>query len=121
MFEVFFFFFNSIYLFIYFWLRCIFLAARGLSLVVASEGYSLLRCVGFSLWWLLLLRTTGSRHAGFSSCGWRAQQLWFVGLVALQHVGSSQTRDRTCDPCIGRQTPNHCATGKSPRCLSLTS
>ena len=30
---------------------------------------SLLWCVGFSLWWLLLLRSTGSRHAGFSSCG----------------------------------------------------
>ena len=27
----------------------------------------------FSLWWLLLLWSTGSRHAGFSSCGMRAQ------------------------------------------------
>ena len=31
-------------------------------------GYSSLRCAGFSLRWLLLLRSTGSRHAGFSSC-----------------------------------------------------
>ena len=30
---------------------------------------SSLRCAGFSLWWLLLLRSTGSRHTGFSSCG----------------------------------------------------
>ena len=32
-------------------------------------GYSLLWCKGFSLWWLPLLQSTGSRHAGFSSCG----------------------------------------------------
>ena len=39
-------------------------AARGLSLVVASGGYSALGCVGFSLWWLLLLQSRGSRHTG---------------------------------------------------------
>ena len=44
-----------------------------------SRGYSLLRWAGFSLRWLLLLRSTGSRHMGFSSCGTRAQQLWLVG------------------------------------------
>ena len=44
-------------------------AEHGLSLVVASGGYSSLWCAGFSLGWLLLLRSTGSRHAGFSSCG----------------------------------------------------
>ena len=38
--------------------------ARAFSLVAASRGYSLLRCTGFSLRWLLLLRSTGSRHAG---------------------------------------------------------
>ena len=36
------------------------LLLRGLSLVVASKGCSLLGCKGFSLWWLLLLRSTGS-------------------------------------------------------------
>ena len=59
-------------LFIYFWLRWVFAAARGLSLLVANGGYSSLRCTGFSLRWLLLLRSTGSRHVGFSSCGTRA-------------------------------------------------
>ena len=56
-----------------------FVAARGLSLVVASGGYSLLWCAGFSLQWLLLLWSTGSRRAGsvveacgLSSCGSRA-------------------------------------------------
>ena len=41
--------------FIYFWLRWVFIAVRGLSLVVASGGYSLLQYAGFSLQWLLLL------------------------------------------------------------------
>ena len=67
MFEVL---FLKIYLFIfYFWLRWVFVTACGLSLVVASRGYSSLRCAGFSLQWLLLLRSMGSRHTGFSSCG----------------------------------------------------
>ena len=68
-----FFFFKIIYLFIYFWLRWVFVAAHRLSLVAASRGSSLLQSVGFSLQWLLLLQSTGSRHAGFSSCGTRAQ------------------------------------------------
>ena len=33
-----------------------------------------------------------------------------MGLVALQHVGSSRTRAQTCFPCIGRRILNHCAT-----------
>ena len=66
-------FFFLIFYFIYlFWLRWVFVAACGLSLVVASGGYSSLQCAGFSLQWLLLLRNTGSRCAGFSSCGSRA-------------------------------------------------
>ena len=49
---------------IYFWLHRVFVAVCGLSLVAASGGYSLSQCTGFSLRWLLLLRSTGSRHAG---------------------------------------------------------
>ena len=60
-------------LFIYFWLHWVFVAEHGLSLVVVSGGYSSLWCAGFSLQWLLLLRSTGSRHVGFSSCGTQAQ------------------------------------------------
>ena len=67
------FFFLIITLFIYFWLCWVFIASRGLSVVAASGGYSSLRCAGFSLRWLLLLRSMGSRCAGFSSCGMRAQ------------------------------------------------
>ena len=62
----------NLFLLIYFWLCWVFLAAHGLSLVAVSGGYS-------SLWWLLLLRSTGSQCVGFSSCGTWAQQLWLVG------------------------------------------
>ena len=112
----FFFFFN---LFIYFWLRWVFIAAHGLSLVAASRGYSSLWCTGFSLRWFLLLQSKGSRYAGFSNCGAQAQQLWCMGLVAPRHVGSSRTRARTRVPCIGRQILNHCATGEVPTWNSL--
>ena len=51
--------------FVYLWLSWVFLAACGLSLVVASRG--------FSLHWLLSLQSAGSRCAGFrsdpSACG----------------------------------------------------
>ena len=68
-----------IYLFIY-WLHWVFIAARGLSLVAASRGYSLLRCMGFSLQWLLLLwalwalgmRASVAAAHGLSSFGSRA-------------------------------------------------
>ena len=63
---------NFIYLFIYFWLCWVFVAARGLSLVVASGGTlrcgaRASHCGGFSL------QSMDSRRAGFSSCGSRAQ------------------------------------------------
>ena len=61
------------FLFIYFWLHWVFVAARGPSLVESSGGYSLLRCAGLSPQWPLLLRSTGTRRVGFSSCGSRAQ------------------------------------------------
>ena len=67
--KILFFLNKFIYLFIYFWLRWVFVAAHGLSLAVVSGGYSLLWCVGFSLRWFLLWQSTGSRHMGFSSCG----------------------------------------------------
>ena len=59
-----FFFFNFIYLFIYFWLCWVFVSVRGLSLVAASGGHSSSRCAGLSLSRPLLLRSTGSRCAG---------------------------------------------------------
>ena len=85
----------------------VFIAACGLSLVAMSRNYSSLQCMGVSLWWLLLLQSTGSRCMGFCNCGAWAQLLRCINLVALRHVGSSWTRDQTCVPCIGRQILNH--------------
>ena len=78
--------------------RLFFIAVRGLS---HCGGFSC--CRAWALW-----------HTGFSSCSTQAQQLWRTDLVALRHVGSSQTRDRTRVPCIGRQILNHCITREVP-------
>ena len=59
--------------------RYLFLAALGLCCCMlgfshgSERGYSLLLCTGFSLWWLLVLWSTGSRHVGFSTCSTGAQ------------------------------------------------
>ena len=50
-----------------------FLAVQAFS-SCGEQGLSFqLGCVGFSLWWLLLLRAVG--HAGFSSCSSQALEL----------------------------------------------
>ena len=91
-------------LFFLFWLCWVFVAVHGIPLVAVRGGHSSLQCAGFSMSWLLLLWSTGSRRAGFSSCGtwaqqlWlavsraQAQQLWHMGPVAPWHVGSSRAR-----------------------------
>ena len=98
----FFFKINLFILFIYFWLCWVFVAARGLSLVAVSGGYSLLRCAGFSLRRLLLLWSTGSRRAGFSSCG--------HGLSCSAACGIFP--DQGSNPCSlhWQVDSNHCAT-----------
>ena len=118
---------TSILSFFFFWLRWVFTATHGLSLAVENGGYSSLQCAGFSLRWLLLLQNRGSRHAGFSICSTRAQQLWLTGsraqaqqlwctgLVAPRHVASSRTRARTRVPCIGRRILQHCTTREIPK------
>ena len=63
-----------IYFFVYFWLHWVFIAARRVSLVVASGGYSSLQSAGFSLRWLLRARALGTRASvvvarGLSSFG----------------------------------------------------
>ena len=65
-------FFFNFFFFFCLWLCWVFVAARGLSLVATSGGCPSLWCVGFSLQWLLLLRSTDCRRMGFSSCGSRA-------------------------------------------------
>ena len=79
-------------MFVYFWLCWVFIAA-GFSLVVASRGCSLLWCAGFSLWWLLLLQSTGSRQRvsvvahGLSSCS--SQALDHCSIVVAHELSCS--------------------------------
>ena len=63
---------KKIYLFMYLWPHWVFAAAYRLSLLAASRGYSSLWCVPFSLWWLVLSWSMGSRCMGFSNCGTQA-------------------------------------------------
>ena len=85
-------------LFVYLFLAALGLCCCAWAFSSCSEsgwGYSSLRCTGFSLRWLLLLWSTGSRHTGsvvvvrglsscgswalehrLSSCGTRDQLLW---------------------------------------------
>ena len=72
---------------VYFWLRWVFVAACRFSLVAASRGYSSLRCTSFSLRWLLLLQSSGSRCAGFSSCGTWASVVVVHGLSCSAACG----------------------------------
>ena len=66
------------------------------------HGFLWLQRVIFSLLWLPWLQSMGSRL-------W-AQWLWYTGLVAPLHVGSSWIRDWTHVPCIGRQILSHWTT-----------
>ena len=59
-----------IYLFLFLAVLGLCCCARAFS-SCGELGYSLLWCMGFSLRWLLLLWSTGSRRVGFGSCGSR--------------------------------------------------
>ena len=72
-------------IFFFFWLPWVFVAMCRLSLVAASGSYSSLQSIAFSLQWLFLLWSTGSRHTGFNSCSTWVQQLQLVGLEAVVH------------------------------------
>ena len=90
--------------------------ARG---ALSSCGAQASCCGGFSACGVQALGP-----AGFSSGGIWAQRLWHTGLVAPRHVGSSQTRDQTCVPCIGRWILNYWTTKEVPLivvliCISL--
>ena len=74
----------------FYWLWWVFAAAHHFLLVGVSWGHSWLQCVGFSLWWCLLL--------------------WSIVSIALRPVGPSWTRDQTGVPCIAKLILNHWAT-----------
>ena len=61
-----------LYLFIYFWLRWVFVAVQAFS-SCCKLGLLFIAVRGLLIAVASLLRSMGSRHAGFSSCGTRAQ------------------------------------------------
>ena len=97
-------------LFISFCLCWVFIAACRLSLLVVSWGYSLVAT-------LSLLVAVASLAA--QALGLRLSSCSTQHLVASWHVGSSQTRDQTCGPCIGRWILNHWTSREVPGVLSL--
>ena len=83
-----------------FWPRWVFATAcRQAFSSCESRGCSLV-----AVQWLLLPWSTGS--------GTGLRWLWRVASVAVEHVDSSQTREGTWVPCIGRQILNHWTTGE---------
>ena len=100
---------------IYFWLCWVFAASCRLCSSwggkgrLSSRGAKASHSSGFSRAAQALV--TAAR--GLRSGGSRAQELWCPGLVALQHAGSSPTRDRTHVSCIGRRILHHWATRKA--------
>ena len=95
---------------------------RGLSLVVASEGHSSSQCAGLSLSRPLLLRSTGSRHAGSvvvahgpscsAACGVFPNQgsnpcplHWQADSQPLRHQGSPEAW--SLNPWTARAVPEH--------------
>ena len=97
------------------------------ALAATSRGYSSLRCSNFSLQWLLLLQSTGSRHVGFSNRSSQALEcsLSSYGSRALKlRLRSCGTRDyllcgvwniptpgiEPVCPCSVRQVLIHCIT-----------
>ena len=75
-------------------------------LAAVSRVYCFLWCTGFSLWWLLLLPSTGSRHAG--------SVVVEHGLTCSEACGIFLDQGLSLCPCIGRRTLNHSATKKVP-------
>ena len=77
------------------------------SFIFGCAGSLLLQCLGFSVWWLLLMLSVGSRVL--------ASVAVEHGLVAPWHAGSSLTRNGTPSPFIGRWTPKHWTTREVPK------
>ena len=89
---------------------------------IGCAGSSLLHPCFLWLQWAGLLSSCSawsSPCSGFSCCRAQAQKLWCTGLVALQQVESSWTRDRTHIPCTGRLISNCWTTRKVPHMVSL--
>ena len=74
--------------------------------LLRGRDYFLLCFKDFSLQWLLLPWSSGSRVGAWAQklpgSTAKAQQLWCTDLVTPKHEGSSQTGNLTGVSCIGR-------------------
>ena len=104
-----------LYLFVYVWLQGVSVAERALNSSCRKWGYSPLQCTGFSVQWLLLLQSTGSRACRLQQFQHTDSVVQCTGLVAPRHVGSSQTKDQTHVPYVGRLILNHQTTREVPK------
>ena len=111
--PVFFFFFKVFIYFILLALR-VFVAVCGLSLVVASGGYSSLWSMGSSLWWHLLAWSTGSRHASFSSCSSLDSREQAQGLNCSTACEIFPDQGLNPVSCIAKWILNHWITREAP-------
>ena len=50
-----------------------------------EQGLLFMRCTIFSLWWLLLVQSTGSRVYVLQNCGTWAQQLQLPGSIVVEY------------------------------------
>jgi hypothetical protein len=89
-------------------------------LAAVSRGYALLQGTSFSLWWLLLLQSTGSRQMGSVTAACR---LWSTGLEVVAQWHSflmgmwdlSRAGMEPVSPALARQMLNHWTTREAPR------
>ena len=96
---------NWVFFFFFFLTKlCLHFSSFGEQRLLSSCGALASHCRGFTLW------STGSGAPAFSSCSTWAQYLCLQGLVAPQHVWSSQTKDGTGVPFIARWSLNHWTT-----------
>lgn len=75
----------------------------------AASGATLAVVLGLPDAVASLILSTDSR-----ACGLR--QLWCPGSAAPRCAESSQAKNQTCFPCIGRQTLHHRTTSEVPKC-----
>ena len=95
--------------FLYFWLCRVFIAASRVCLAAVSGLLSVEVCG---------LPVVLGKPPHISCVDHRLQR---AGLVAMRHVGSSQSRDQTCVPCIGRWILNHWTTRETPSLVFCSS
>ena len=92
------------YLFIYFWLYWVFIAARAFLQLWGAGPTLQLQCSGFSLWQLLLLASMGLWGTQSSAVAAQGlQQLWFPGSQTVAKQLSTTCEifpDQGSNPCL---------------------